>query len=83
MLFIKRTPAIIMIQLRRLNAEPFTLNAIMIEQIQSFPDTMITLTNSKKIIVQNPESEVIDLVNAYYRKIGIQKVLNEVDKGSE
>ncbi|MBP1968094.1 flagellar protein FlbD [Virgibacillus natechei] len=72
-----------MIQLRRLNAEPFTLNAIMIEQIQSFPDTMITLTNGKKIIVQNPESEVIELVNSYYRKIGIQKVLNEVDKGSE
>ena len=60
-----------MIQLKRLNGETFTLNAIMIEQIQSYPDTTITLSNGKKIVVKNPENEVIDRVTAFYQKIGI------------
>lgn len=62
----------IMIQLTRLNGETFILNAFMIEQIQSYPDTTITLTNGKKIVVQTPELEVLELVTTYYRKIGIQ-----------
>lgn len=55
-----------MIQLTRLNGESFTLNAVMIEQIQSYPDTTITLTNGKIIVVKNPEQEVADLVTAFY-----------------
>lgn len=64
-------PAIIMIQLTRLNGELFTINAVMIEQIQSFPDTTITLINGKIIVVKNSEQEVADLVTAFYQKTGI------------
>ncbi len=49
----------------------------MIEQIQSYPDTTITLTNGKKIVIQTPELEVHELVTAYYRKIGIQGSLTK------
>lgn len=42
-----------------------------IEQIQSFPDTTITLTNGKKIVVREVEEDVILLVREFYRDINI------------
>ena len=66
-----------MIQLTRLNGETFLLNVFMIEQIQSHPDTTITLMNGKKIVVQTAESDVLQLVTAYHREIGIYGSLNE------
>lgn len=72
-----------MIQLTRLNNDVFTLNAIMIEQIQSHPDTTITLINSKKIVVKEPEKEVASLVASFYRKLGIRQCIKEVGDVSE
>lgn len=72
-----------MIQLLRLNGEPFLLNAILIEQIQSLPDTTITLLNGKKLVVKNPEKEVVQLVTAYYQTIGSQKIQMEAGEKSE
>ncbi|WHX27168.1 flagellar FlbD family protein [Virgibacillus halodenitrificans] len=66
-----------MIQLTRLNGDPFTLNAMMIEQIQSLPDTTLTLINGKKLVVKNPEQQVIELITNYYRSIGLQGSLKE------
>lgn len=60
-----------MIELTRLNGETFMLNAFMIEQIQSFPDTTLTLTNGKKIVVQTEKQEVVEKITNYYRTIGI------------
>lgn len=60
-----------MIELTKLNGETFTLNAFMIEQIQSLPDTTITLTNGKKIVVKSKETEVIQKITAYYQTIGL------------
>ncbi|ASN05720.1 flagellar FlbD family protein [Virgibacillus necropolis] len=67
-----------MIQLTRLNNEVFTLNAIMIEQIQSHPDTTITLINGKKMVVKEPEKEVASLVTSYYRKLGIRECVKGI-----
>jgi len=72
-----------MIKLTRLNDEKLTLNALMIEQIQSLPDTTITLLNGKKLVVKEKESDVIQLITHYYQKIGIQKALNEAGEDSE
>jgi flagellar protein FlbD len=60
-----------MIKLTRLNGSSFSLNAIYIEQIQSFPDTTITLTNGKKIVVRENEDDVILLVTDFFRQISI------------
>ncbi|HHW38887.1 MAG TPA: flagellar FlbD family protein [Bacillales bacterium] len=60
-----------MIKLTRLNGQSFYLNAVYIEQIQSFPDTTITLTNGKKIVVREVEEDVILLVREFYRDINI------------
>jgi flagellar protein FlbD len=60
-----------MIKLTRLNGSSFSLNAIYIEQIQSFPDTTITLTNGKKIVVRESEDDVILLIIDFFRQISI------------
>lgn len=58
-----------MISLTQLNGNSFTLNAIYIEQIQSFPDTTITLTTGKKFVVKESEEEVVQLISEFYRNI--------------
>lgn len=60
-----------MIELTKLNGESFILNAVMIEQVQSFPDTTITLINGKKIVVQTPEEKVKSLVISFYQQSGV------------
>lgn len=60
-----------MIKLTRLNGDTFTLNAIYIEQVQSFPDTTLTLSNGKKLVVKENPDEVLRLVKQFYRQIGL------------
>ena len=54
-----------MIELTRFNETKFTLNAEVIEMIEETPDTVITLTTGKKIIVKESRQEVSDLVKLY------------------
>ncbi|WP_096435403.1 flagellar FlbD family protein [Alteribacter populi] len=60
-----------MVELTRLNGQVFTLNAVFIEQIQSFPDTTITLINGKKIVVQENEREVSKKVTHFFGQVGL------------
>lgn len=60
-----------LIKLIKLNGEKFTLNAMLIEQMQSYPDTIITLINGKKIVVKNEEHEVVNLVKDFYKQVGL------------
>ncbi|RSK29312.1 hypothetical protein EJF36_09190 [Bacillus sp. HMF5848] len=60
-----------MITLTRLNSKPFVLNAIYIEQVEAFPDTTITLSNGKKIVVQETVDDVIVLVKKFYQDINV------------
>ncbi len=48
-----------MIALKRLNGQEFVLNADLIETLEVTPDTVITLTNGKKIIVRNSLEEIV------------------------
>ncbi|OIJ17841.1 hypothetical protein BKP45_19975 [Anaerobacillus alkalidiazotrophicus] len=66
-----------MIKLTRLNGHSFILNGIYIEQVQSFPDTTITLTNGKKIVVLDSEEDVMLKVTNFYQKVGIAKLVND------
>ena len=47
-----------MIEVTRLNGKGFMLNALHIEQIESFPDTTITLANGKKFVVKEDEEQL-------------------------
>jgi flagellar protein FlbD len=54
-----------MIALRRLNGKEFILNADYIESVESTPDTVVTLTNGKKLIVRNTIEELVRKVVKY------------------
>lgn len=58
-----------MIKLTRFNSNMLTINAEIIETIEETPDTVITLTNGKKYIVQESIDEVIQLIIEYKRAI--------------
>lgn len=47
------------------------LNVLLIEQIEAFPDTTITLVSGKKIVVKNDIKEVYSLINQRYKEIGL------------
>jgi len=60
-----------LITLTKLNNKKFTLNALYIEQVESFPDTTITLTNGKKLVVKETEGDVQEKVQEFYQKINV------------
>ncbi|UTW69213.1 flagellar FlbD family protein [Anaerobacillus sp. HL2] len=70
-----------MIKLTRLNGHPFILNAIYIEQVQSFPDTTITLTNGKKIYKVDTEEDVMLRASKFYQATGIARVVSSDSEG--
>ena len=56
-----------MIKLTRLKCHDheFVLNADLIETVEETPDTVITLTNGKKLIVEETKEEIINRVLEY------------------
>ena len=54
-----------MIDVTKVNGKKFTLNSRLIETIEETPDTVITLTTGKKIIVKDSRQEVKNLVKLY------------------
>jgi len=56
-----------MITLSRLNGSQFVLNAEYIETIEETPDTVITLTNGKKLMVKDRLDDVVKRVIEYHR----------------
>jgi flagellar protein FlbD len=70
-----------MISLTLLNGNTFTLNAIYIEQVQSFPDTTITLTTGKKFVVKESEEEVAQKAASFYQRITLLPLNNPKKEG--
>jgi len=62
---------IIVIKVTKLNGKAFTLNALFIEAVESFPDTTITLANGRKYVVQESEGRVSDLIREFYQDVGL------------
>jgi flagellar protein FlbD len=58
-----------MIHVTRINHQKVMLNSDLIEQIESTPDTVITLTNGQKLVVRDSEDEIVDRVIAFRRAI--------------
>jgi flagellar protein FlbD len=57
-----------MIELTKLHGQKIIVNAELIEQIEATPDTTITLSTNKRIMVIEPISLVVKKVIAYKRK---------------
>ncbi len=58
-----------MIDVTRMNGTVFTLNNDLIETVEEMPDTVITLTTGKKIIVKESRQEVKNLVKLFKKEI--------------
>ena len=57
-----------MIELTRLQDQKIVVNAELIEFVESTPDTMITTTSGKKLIVKESVKEVIAKIITYRRR---------------
>jgi len=57
-----------MIELTRLQNQKVVVNADLIEFIEETPDTMVSTTTGKKIMVKETVQEVIEKVIAYRRR---------------
>lgn len=58
-----------MIDVTKMSGKPITLNADLIETIEESPDTVITLTTGKKIIVKESRQDIKNLVKLYRKEI--------------
>ncbi|MDA0745094.1 MAG: flagellar FlbD family protein [bacterium] len=69
-----------MIKITRLNNTVLTINADMIEFLETTPDTIITLTDGRKVVAKESVDELIERVVEYKRRL--LSPLPEVQKPS-
>lgn len=67
-----------MIALTRLNEKAIIVNVHNIETVEDTPDTVVTLTSGKKLMVKESVEEVISKATQYYSTIS-QKVVKRVE----
>lgn len=60
-----------MIKLQLINGTEIVLNSDLIEFMEETPDTIISLSNGKKMIVKESVPEIVDRVVEFRRQIGI------------
>lgn len=66
-----------MIDVTKMNGLEFTINADLIEIIEEVPDTIITLTTGKKIMVKESRLQIKNLVKRYKREIFTGEILDK------
>ena len=58
-----------MIQLTRLNNNPFIINSDLIKLIENTPDTVLTLVTGEKIVVLESSGQIVEKIIDFRRKI--------------
>ena len=58
-----------MIELTKLNDEIVLINSDLIEMVEEKPDTVVTLTTGRKLIVKESRQDVKNLVKSYRKEI--------------
>ena len=66
-----------MIDVTKMNGLEFTINADLIEVIEEVPDTVITLTTGKNIMVKESRLHIKNLVKNYKREIFTGAILDK------
>ncbi|WP_425589427.1 flagellar FlbD family protein [Peribacillus simplex] len=72
----------IIIKVTRLNRKCFYINALYIDTVESLPDTTITFTNGKKIVVLEKEEELVEAIIQFYRTVNILGFRKDVEESS-
>ncbi|TCS82945.1 flagellar FlbD family protein [Tepidibacillus fermentans] len=57
-----------MIKVNRLDGSEFVINGLLIESVESTPDTIVTLTTGKKIMVKQSVDEIIQRFEDFIRR---------------
>ena len=58
-----------MVEITKINGQKILVNPDLIEIVEENPDTVITLTTGRKIIVKESRQEVKNLVKLYRKEI--------------
>jgi flagellar protein FlbD len=58
----------IMVTLTRLNGTTIVVNAELIEMLEATPDTVVTLTNGKKLLAKESVQVIVDRAIEYRRQ---------------
>lgn len=58
-----------MVKLSRINGAEVTVNAELIETVEATPDTIVSLTTGKKLMVVESVDQVIEKVMVYRRAL--------------
>lgn len=64
-----------MIKVTKLKGLPIHVNAELVETIAATPDTVITLTNGTKLIVEEPVEKVVQEIIRYHRLVNRRAVI--------
>lgn len=65
-----------MISLTQLNGEKVYVNANLIETVEGKPDTVISLTNGKKLMVRESPEDVVGKFTEFAAKISVSRAEN-------
>jgi flagellar protein FlbD len=60
-----------MINVTKLNGIQITVNEDYIETVEETPDTVLTMSTGRKIIIKESRQEVINLVKSYRKDISV------------
>ena len=69
-----------MIFVTRTNGSKIYINAELIQTVESTPDTVITLTSNKKLLVKDTAQEIAERFIEYRRKTLVPLIANEPGK---
>ena len=58
-----------MIEVTKLNDKKVLINSDLIEMVEETPDTLVTFTNGRKIIVKESRQELKNLVISYKKEV--------------
>ncbi|MGB8452101.1 MAG: flagellar FlbD family protein [Anaerocolumna sp.] len=62
-----------MINVTKMSNVNITVNSDLIETIEETPDTVITLTTGKKLLVKESRQEIVNLVKLYKKELFSQE----------
>mgnify|MGYP000950702135 CR=1 FL=1 len=72
-----------MIRVKRLNNKEFVVNSELILFVEATPDTVITLTNDRKVVIKEDVDVIIQRIAEFKRKIFYFPYGDEERFGSE
>ncbi|HOB21889.1 MAG: flagellar FlbD family protein [Firmicutes bacterium] len=59
-----------MISVTRLDGKEIVVNAFLIELVEATPDTVLSLTTGRKVLVREQVTEVVERARVFFQEVG-------------